>query len=282
MPLEFGEITEKLRRSTVHVNAGGRGQGSGLIIKPEGIIVTNAHVAAATPIQVRLWDGRGAQADLLMRDARRDIAVLSVPLSELPVVQLADSDQLRVGELVIAIGNPWGFLGALTMGVVHGIGRMPGLGPMRWIQADVQLAPGNSGGPLANSIGQMVGINTMISAGIGLAVPSNTVSRVLRGDGSRASLGIVARSVQISIHGKARVGMIILKILKSSPAEAASLMLGDIVIAGIGRSLESMDDLEQLLDGTGERVIRLQFLRGDRKNIRTVAVRLGPQHMAAA
>lgn len=76
--------------------------------------------------------------------------------------------------------------------------------------------------------------------------------------------------------------MIILKILKSSPAEAASLMLGDIVIAGNGRSLESMDDLEQLLDGTGERVIRLQFLRGDRKNIRTVAVRLGPQHMAAA
>ncbi len=278
----FGEIAEKLRRSTVHVRTGRLGHGSGVIVKPEGVIVTNAHVAAFSSIDIELWDGRRAQANLSMRDAARDVAVLRVPLSELPAAPLADSDKLRVGELVIAVGNPLGFMGALTTGVVHAVGRVPGLGPMEWIQADARLAPGNSGGPLANARGHVVGINTMIAGGVGLAIPSNTVSRLLRGRRSDAPLGMVTRPVQITVRGRARLGLLILEIVRSSAAEAASFMLGDIVIGANGRTLDSLEDFERVLEGTGERVVRLQFLRGDPSNVRTVAVRLGLKTMAAA
>jgi serine protease Do len=278
----FGEVAEKLRRSTVHVSAGRRGHGSGVIVKPEGVIVTNAHVAAFSPLAVELWDGTRAPARLDLCDTVRDIAILRVSLSDLPAAQLADSDQLRVGELVIAIGNPLGFIGALTTGVVHAVGRVPGFGPMKWVQADVRLAPGNSGGPLANARGHVVGINTMIAAGVGLAVPSNTVSRLVAGEGSRAPLGIVARPVQIAASGKPQLGLLILEIMKNGAADRASLMLGDIVIGANGRTLDSMEDLEQVLEGAGERVVRVQFLRGDRTIVRTVAIRLGLQSMAAA
>jgi serine protease Do len=278
----FGGIAEKLRRSTVHVSAGRRGHGSGVVVKPEGVIITNAHVAAFSPIEVQLWDGTRAHANLSMHDAARDIAVLRISSPDLPAAPLADSDLLRVGEPVIAIGNPLGFMGALTTGVVHAIGRVPGLGPMKWIQADVQLAPGNSGGPLANSAGHVVGINTMIAAGVGLAVPSNTISRMLRGESSHAPLGIVARPVQITVHGKEQLGLVILEIIKNGAAESASLMPGDIVAGADGRNLDSMEDLERVLDGAGERVVRLHFLRGDRTNVRIVAIRLGLRSVAAA
>jgi serine protease Do len=246
------------------------------------VIVTNAHVAAFSPLAVELWDGTRAPARLDLCDTVRDIAILRVSFSDLPAAQLANSDQLRVGELVIAIGNPLGFMGALTTGVVHAVGRVPGFGPMKWVQADVRLAPGNSGGPLANARGHVVGINTMIAAGVGLAVPSNTVSRLVAGEGSRAPLGIVARPVQIAASGKPQLGLLILEIMKNGAADRASLMLGDIVIGANGRTLDSMEDLEQVLEGAGERVVRVQFLRGDRTNVRTVAIRLGLQSMAAA
>jgi serine protease Do len=277
----FGEVGERLRRSTVRVTAGGRGHGSGVIVKPEGVIVTNAHVAAFRPIEVELWNGRRVRADLSREDRARDMAVLRVPLAELPAAPLGDSDQLRVGELVIAVGNPLGFTGALTTGVVHAIGCLPAVGPMKWIQADVRLAPGNSGGPLADASGRVVGINTMIARGVGLAVPSNTVSRFLKGTRSSAPLGIVTRPVRI-VASKEQFGFMILEIIKNSAAEAASLMIGDILIGAEGRALDSIEDLEQALEGSGERCIRLQFVRGDRSNIRTVAVRLGLKSVVAA
>jgi len=262
-------------------------------VKPEGIIVTNAHVAAFSPIDVQLWDGTRVSAELISRDAARDLAVLRVAKSGLPAATLADSDALRVGELVIAIGNPLGFIGALTTGVVHAVGRVVGLGPMKWIQADVRLAPGNSGGPLADARGHVIGINTMIARGVGLAVPSNTVFRLLNGARSRSPLGIVVRPVEITLSGRQRLGLMILEVSKNSAAEVASLMLGDILVGVDGRALDSMEDFERALDGpqsasdmarpnAGERVIRLQFLRGDRTNLRTVALRLGSPRMAAA
>lgn len=283
MPLDgFGEIAEKLRRSTVHVNTGRRGNGSGIIVKPDGVIVTNAHVAAAGPIHVQLWDGTRSPADLLLRDVERDLAILRISKSGLPAATLADSDQLRVGELVIAIGNPLGFTGALTTGVVYAIGRMPGLGFRKWVQADIRLAPGNSGGPLADARGRVVGVNTMIAAGVGLAVPSNGVSHLLERGAGRAELGVVVRPVQVTVQGKECVGLMIMEIIKSSAAEMASLMLGDILIGVGGRSLDSIEDFERALEGVGERMVRLQFLRGDRATIRTVAARIGLASTAAA
>jgi serine protease Do len=282
MPIEgFGEAAEKLRRSTVFVSAGRRGQGSGVIVKPEGVVVTNAHVAASAPIHVGLWDGTRLEAGLIKRDVGRDIAILWVSKTGLPSARLADSSRVRIGQLVMAIGNPLGFLGALTTGIVHSIGRIPELGPTKWIQADVRLAPGNSGGPLANEQGHVIGINTMIAGGLGLAVPSNSVARSLDAQ-AEPRWGIVARSIEIRRNGSHCLGVMILEVRKGGAAAMASLMIGDILIGVDGRSLESIDDFEEALHRTDQGVIRLQFLRGDRTNVRTVAVRLGSEKMVAA
>jgi serine protease Do len=281
IPEGFGEIGEKLRRSTVQVWTNRRSQGSGFVVSADGLVVTNAHVASSSNATVQLWDGRTFAANLVTRDGNRDLALLRIPGSDLPSAELADSDQLRVGELVIAIGNPLGFIGALTTGVVHGLGRMHGLGAAKWIQSDVRLAPGNSGGPLADSRGRVVGVNTMVAGGLGLAIPSNSVTKMLDGR-AEAPLGVLVRPIPMLVDGKKQVGMVVLEVLKDSAAEMASLMVGDILTGGEERIFHSLDDFEQLLAGSGERVVRLQFLRGDRSVMRAVPVRLGVATRRAA
>jgi serine protease Do len=278
----FGEIAERLRRSTVQVSANHHGQGSGVIVRPDGIIVTNAHVTVSRPLTVQLWDGTSYSADLVSRDPGRDLALLRIPASGLPPAELGNSDQLWVGELVIAIGNPFGFIGALTTGVVHGLGRMAGLGAAKWIQSDVQLAPGNSGGPLADARGNVVGINTMVAGGLGLAVPSNSASKLLTGRAEQPPLGVVVRPLPMLVGGKRRLGMVVLEVLKDSAADAASLMIGDVLTGASGRTFNSVEDFERALDGTGERVIHLQFLRGDRSRPRMASARLGVSSPKAA
>src|ERR1039457_3062823 len=164
----FGEIAERLRRSTVQVFSDRRrGGGSGVVWKPDGLIVTNAHVARQLQAQVELWDGR-----VVAYDVRRDLAALRIApqgsagglaASDYAASDYAatpgDSGALRPGELVIAVGSPLGFSGALSTGVVHSIGALPGMGRQDWVRADVQLAPGNSRGPLADAWGNVVGIN---------------------------------------------------------------------------------------------------------------------------
>jgi serine protease Do len=283
MPMEgFGEVAEKLRRSTVFVSAGRRGLGSGVIVRSDGIVVTNAHVAAFAPIHIGLWDGTRTEASILRRDVGCDLAVLRLSKSGLPSARLANSDRVRVGQLVVAIGNPLGFMGALTTGIVHSIGRVPGLGPMKWIQSDVRLAPGNSGGPLGDEQGCVIGLNTMIAQGVGLAVPSNTVSRFLGARRSKARLGVVARSVEIARNGSDSFGVMILEVLKDGAAAMASLMPGDILVGLDGQRLQSADDFERALEEIREGVMRIQFLRGDPMTVRTVAVRLRSANTAAA
>ena len=283
MSLEgFGQIAEQLRRSTVQVASGRHGQGSGIIVKSDGVIVTNAHVAGHSPLSVRLWDGSSFPATLKTRSTRYDLAVLGIPATKLTPVTMANSDELRVGELVIAVGNPFGFIGAVTTGIVHAIGRQRGLGPTKWIQADVQLAPGNSGGPLADARGNVVGVNTMVVGGLGLAVPANIVTRLLAGDLEEAPLGVVVRPASVRVSGVERLGLLILEVVQGSAAGYASLGVGDILVGIEGRELRSLDDLEQALEGRGERLLHLQFVRGDPNKVRTVTVRLGiPLSVAA-
>src|ERR1700687_4711005 len=171
----FGEIAEKLRRSTVLVHAGSRGSGSGVIWSSDGVIITNAHVARANQISLQLWDGREFDATVASRDPHRDLAALRIGATSLPSASVADSSRVRPGELAIAIGNPLGFVGALTTGVIHAVGPLRGLGPRSWAQADVRLAPGNSGGPLADAQGRVIRIKTMIAGRLALAIPSNIV-----------------------------------------------------------------------------------------------------------
>ena len=275
----FGEIAEQLRRSTVLVYAGQRGNGSGVIWSADGVIVTNAHVARTSLMRVQLWDGREFDATLLSRDTRRDLAELRINAANLPAALAADSSQVRPGELAIAIGNPLGFVGALTTGVIQAVGPLRAFGSQPWVQADVRLAPGNSGGPLADARGRVIGINTMVAGRLALAVPSNAVTDFLASGPVDAWLGVIVAPVQVprpGVRGKA-FGLVLLEVEPSSPAANASLLPGDILLGTDEKSFASLDDLAAALQGSGPRLVRLAFLRGSYERFRRVTVQLGPE-----
>jgi len=224
-----------------------------------GLILTNSHVARAPLLEVELWDGRCLQAKVSSRDTRRDLASLRVDRAEsLEAAPVGDSDLVRTGELVIAVGNPLGFAGALSSGTVHS--REGG-----WLRAAVQLAPGNSGGPLANARGEVVGINTAILNGLGLAVPSNTARDFLR-NGARPSLGVTLQPVHL--------GLQVLEVAPGGAADRANLRAGDIL-------LTRFDALNAALDAD-RGVLRIHFLRGDGRKVREAVVSLRAPVGAAA
>jgi len=270
----FGEVAERLRRSTVQVFSGGGG--SGVIWGAEGLIVTNAHVVRSGRVEVELWDGRRFEARTASHDPRRDLAALRVPASGLPAAAAGDSAALRPGELAIAIGSPLGFAGALTTGVVHAVGRVAGMGRQSWVCATVRLAPGNSGGPLANASGQVIGINTAVVNGLGLAVPSRDVGEFLR-RGARPRLGVVLRPV--AVQG-GRLGLLILEVERGGAADQASLRIGDVLVGVNGRRFEAMDDLGDVLDSASGS-IPLLFLRGDHGRVREAVARVEARAEAA-
>jgi serine protease Do len=275
----FGEIAEQLRRSTVLVSPGGRGNGSGVIWSADGAIVTNAHVARASQTRVQLWDGREFDATMVSRDTRRDLAELHISAANLPAAAAADSSQVRPGELAIAIGNPLGFVGALTTGVIHAVGPLRRFGSEPWVQADVRLAPGNSGGPLADARGRVIGINTMVAGRLALAVPSNAVTSFLASDPIDAWLGVTVAPVQVprpSSRAKT-FGLVLLEVEPDSPAANASLLPGDILLGTDEKSFASLDDLASSLQGSGPRLVRLAFLRGNYERFRRVTVQLGAE-----
>jgi serine protease Do len=271
----FGEIAEQLRRTTVLIHAGGRGNGSGLIWSSEGLIVTNAHVVHGPNVCVQLWDGREFDASVTARDPRRDLAALRINANSLPAACPADSSQLRPGELAIAIGNPLGFVGALTTGVIHAIGPLRALGSQTWVQATVRLAPGNSGGPLADARGHVIGVNTMVAGRLALAIPSNAVRDFLAAGPRSAWLGVAVHPVRLPRANGHKFGLVLLEVEPGSPAAQASLMAGDILLGTEEKPFQSIDDLAKAMDGQGLRLLRLEFLRGEYSRVRRVTVRLG-------
>ena len=257
----LGEVAERLRRSTVQVRAGTRerGGGSGVVWERGGLILTNAHVARSPELQVEFWDGRTLRAKITSIDRRRDLAALRVvPETALEAPPIGDSDAIRPGELVIAVGNPLGFAGALSTGTLH---SREG----DWLRSAVQLAPGNSGGPLANARGELIGINTAIYNGLGLAIPSNTAREFLR-TGARPALGVSLRPVHL--------GLLVLEVEPGGAADRASIRPGDVL-------LYRHDDLMAAID-SGRDVLHLHFLREDTRKVREASVRLGSEVGAAA
>ena len=181
---ELADSAEGLRRSLVQIRNGGRGAGAGTIWHSDGLIVTNAHVVGRGPLKATLADGRTLPARLLARDTDLDVAALAVEATDLPTVAVGETTSLEPGQLVMALGHPWGVVGAVTMGVVVGVGsdlpEMP-QSKREWIAVSLNLRPGNSGGPLVDVQGRLVGINTLMTGlEVGMAVPVHVVKRFLR------------------------------------------------------------------------------------------------------
>ncbi len=243
-----------------------------------GTIVTNAHVVGegthtgkGTQI-VELWDGRSFPAEIHSRDDPRDLAKLKLPATGVPAATLRSSP-VKPGELVIAVGNPLGFTGALTTGVVHAVGPFAGLGRRPWVQAAIRLAPGNSGGPLADAAGHVIGINTMlVSGGIALAVPAATVEEFLK-NGARPRLGVTVRDGALA-SAKRRGTVDHEHREQAARAEQASLLIGDILIGTHDSRFTTAADLSDAIAETRSQRLRLHFLRGDNAREREVVISL--------
>jgi S1-C subfamily serine protease len=267
-------VSEKVCPSVVSVEVlrltgrrGGRGgNGSGFVFRPDGYLLTNSHVVhAADLIQITFPDGKQLPADLVGDDTETDLAVLKVAASGLPTTPLGRSSQMKVGQLVVAVGNPLGFQCTVTAGVISALGRSLRANSGRLIndiiQTDASLNPGNSGGPLVNFRGEAIGVNTAIipeAQGICLAISSDTaawVSEALIKDGRirRGYLGVAGQRVALPSrlmkeHGLPReTGMMVMGIDSGSPGHLAGLRERDVVVAFSGQPVGGVDDLHRIL-----------------------------------
>jgi serine protease Do len=184
---EMSGVVDRVRQSLVEIRNGRGGAGAGTVWHAAGLIVTNAHVIGRHKLTVKLSDGRVLPARFLAADRRLDLAALSVeahdlPTVDLPTIELGRSKRLQPGQWVLALGHPWGVAGAVTAGVVIGLGPHPeGIGGRDLVQVDLHLRPGHSGGPLVDTCGRLIGINSMMNGpGVGLAIPVHEAKRFLK------------------------------------------------------------------------------------------------------
>jgi S1-C subfamily serine protease len=287
---------ETVGPAVVNVHRGDAGAGSGVIFTPDGLVVTNHHVVHGAPrVEVILPDGRALRADVIGHDAATDLAVLRVDAT-VPWARFGDSRRLRVGQVAIAIGNPYGFQHSVTSGVVSALGRSLRSQSGRLIddiiQTDASLNPGNSGGPLVTTRGEVVGINTAMirpAQGLCFAIGINTArfvaSRLIR-DGRirRAYIGIagqnvdvpraLARANQLAISSAVRVA----SIEPNSPAARAGLEKGDIVHAMDGNIVAGIDDLHRILneERINAPVEVLLIRKGQRQTLSLIPVESSP------
>ena len=180
---------DRLRASVAQIVVGRRGAlgaGAAVAWRDSGLLVTNAHVATTPRLTVVTADGRAVPGEVILRDPRRDIAVVRASAAQLPAAPIADPVTLRPGTLVFAMGHPFGVRDAVSAGVLQAVGRLPpgfeadGRNELAWVQADVRLAPGSSGGPLADATGRVIGVSAMIVAGLAIAVPAPEVELLVR------------------------------------------------------------------------------------------------------
>jgi S1-C subfamily serine protease len=265
-----GPAVVRVDRSDANGRPGRGGTGSGVVISPDGLVLTNAHVVnGAREIHLSDTEGRTTAARVLGIDPDTDLALLRADAARaLPFAPLGNSKQLRRGQLAIAIGNPLGFESTVTTGVISALGRSLRATTGRMIedviQTDAALNPGNSGGPLVSSRGEVIGINTAVimgAQGICFAVASNTANHVLgeiimHGRVRRAYVGVTAQTVPVPRrHAIAagidnRLGAVLMSVEQGGPADRAGLLSHDLVVRLDGRPVTGVDDLIRLLDGS--------------------------------
>ena len=253
-------------RSDPHLAPEVRGNGSGFLFTPDGFILTNSHVVhEAAQLMVTLADGRRAEADLIGDDPDTDVAVVRIHAPQLVPARLGDSHTIRVGQLVVAIGNPYGFQCTVTAGVVSALGRslrsQSGRLIDNVIQTDAALNPGNSGGPLVTSRGEVIGVNTAVIVpaqgicfAIGITTATFVAGRLIK-DGriKRGSLGVAGQNVPLERPLVRRhtlavpSGMLVLSVEPQSPAQRAGVRPGDVLVGYAGRTVAGIDDLHRLL-----------------------------------
>ena len=291
-------VVERVGPAVVSISAGPRpggsrsataGAGSGVIVAPDGYVVTNSHVVhGAGRLEATLTDGRTLGAVLVGDDPSTDLALIRVNDTGLPIAALGQSAALRVGQLVVAIGNPYGFQSTVSTGVVSALGRSFRSTTGRLIdaviQTDVALNPGNSGGPLVDSQGRVVGINTAVIAmaqGLSFAIPIDTAQWVIaellaRGHVRRAWLGIGAQTRPLDRRLAHSFGLMIaqaaevLSVEPESPAARAGLREGDAVVAIGGRPVATVDDLQRALAGASIGAATTVAVIRDRERIELV------------
>jgi len=271
-----------------------RSLGSGFIIDPKGVVITNYHVIdGADEITVILSNGKELNAEVLGRDKKTDIAVLKIkPASDLPFVPFGDSASMRVGDWVVAIGNPLGFGGTVTAGIVSARHRNIDAGPYDdFIQTDASINRGNSGGPLFNMAGEVIGVNTAIvspsggSIGIGFAIPSDIAKNVVAqlreyGETRRGWLGVRIQSVSKEIAESMDLdkpkGALVAGVDEKGPAAKAKLQVGDLILKFDGKDVKEMRDLPRIVAETdiGKTVDVLVLRNGKRKTFRVNIARL--------
>jgi S1-C subfamily serine protease len=271
------------QRRPFHETPGG--SGSGFLFTPDGFILTNSHVVHdASKLEVTLSDGRSFVADLVGDDPDTDLAVIRINAPQLISVELGNSQNIRVGQLVVAIGNPFGFQCTVTAGVVSALGRSLRSRSGRLIdnviQTDAALNPGNSGGPLVTSRGEVIGVNTAVilpAQGLCFAIAINTAKYVAgqlikSGKITRGYIGIAGQNVPlhrrvVRFHNlEQEGGILVVSVERNSPAEHAGLREGDVIIAFDSASMAAIDDLHRALSEKGiDMQATLQILRGTEK-----------------
>jgi serine protease Do len=274
----FGETPPQGRQSL----------GSGFILNPQGLIITNNHVIEeADKIRVILRDEREFEAQVIGRDPKTDLALLKVQTSvDLPTVPLGNSDMLRIGEWVMAIGNPFGLSHTVTVGIVSAKGRIIGAGQYdNFIQTDASINPGNSGGPLFNTRGEVIGINTAIIAGgtgIGFAIPVNLAKELLpqlhdRGKVTRGWLGVMIQKVTPELAQSFRIqqptGALVADVVEGSPAAKGGLQRGDVITSFDGTVIHEMHELPRIVANTAVgKQVKVDILRQGKATTLTVTI----------
>jgi serine protease Do len=287
--LAGARMIEDAQRSVVQVRSGERGIGAGVIWRPDGLVLTNHHVVAGgrRDVTVAFQDGRTFGADVVKSTRSLDLALLKLEgdHGDLPAAPIGDSDALRVGELVYAIGHPWGRVGAVSAGIIGGVGELRGPRPRwgsstRYVRSDVTLAPGNSGGPLLNARGKVVAINAMIFGSMAVSIPSNAASAWVAAE-RRQRLGIGVLPVELPLSTRKEAGasgLVVAAVETAGAADRAGLLVGDVLLDVAGEPLGEPGTLLEALARAGD-AVSLRVMRGGR--IMVMEVRLEEAGRAA-